>query len=112
MREVPPVALIVGFNDAINRRDLGALARLMAADHRFIDGGGNVVAGKAACLVAWRTFFDAFPDYRNVFDEIRVDERVARVTGRSECAEPLLAGPAQWRVVIGRSSVVEWHVFD
>jgi ketosteroid isomerase-like protein len=113
MSNVPePEVAVAAFNDAINRRDLAALGRLMALDHRFIDSEGNVVAGKAACLVAWRQFFDAFPDYCNVFDDVRVDDRVVRVTGRSECSEPLLAGPARWRVVVDRSSVVEWRVFD
>jgi ketosteroid isomerase-like protein len=105
-------SITAAFNDAINRRDLAALGRLMTADHRFVDTEGRIVAGKLACLVAWRQFFDAFPDYRNVFEHVGTDGDVVLVIGRSECAEPLLAGPAQWRVRVDGSSVVEWRVFD
>src|SRR5688572_4744448 len=104
--------IVAEFNDSINRRDLAALGRLMAADHRFIDSDGNVVVGKSACLVAWRQFFDAFPDYRNTFDDVSGEDGVVHVNGRSECAEPQLAGPARWRVVVDGHSVVEWRVFD
>ena len=34
------------------------------------------------------------------------------VVAGPECFEPLLAGPAHWYVLVDRSSVVEWHVFD
>jgi SnoaL-like domain len=64
-------AVVVAFNAAINRSDLPGLGRLMADDHRFIDTAGNTFAGKPACLEAWRGFFASFPDYRNVFDNVR-----------------------------------------
>jgi ketosteroid isomerase-like protein len=104
--------VVLGFNDAINRRDLAALARLMSADHRFVDTEGNTVVGKSACLVAWRGFFDAFPDYRNEFEHWRTEESGAvTVTGRSRCTEPALDGPARWRAAVDRNLVVEWRVF-
>jgi hypothetical protein len=68
-------AVVLAFNDAINRGDLPGLGRLMADDHRFIDTAGNTCTGKPACLEAWRGFFAAFPDYRNVFVNVRSDPR-------------------------------------
>jgi ketosteroid isomerase-like protein len=62
------VAVVLSFNEAINSRNVPALAELMTDTHRFIDSAGTTVDGKAACLDAWRGFFDAFPDYRNIFD--------------------------------------------
>jgi hypothetical protein len=53
---VHDTAVVIGFNDAINRRDLAALARLMSADHRFIDGDARRVDGDV--VVEWRVFTD------------------------------------------------------
>jgi ketosteroid isomerase-like protein len=103
--------IVSAFNDAINARDLAALSDLMAHDHRFVDAAGAVVEGKAACLEAWSGFFAAFPDYRNVFDEVRAGPGAAVVAnGRSESSVPDLAGPARWRVELADGRVVEWRV--
>jgi len=105
--------VVVAFNEAINARDLDGLARLMHEQHRFIDSAGTAVDGKAACVEAWRGFFDAFPDYRNVFEEIRSDAAGAvRVLGRSECSTPALAGPARWLVLVDDGLVLRWQVSD
>src|SRR4029450_3366262 len=87
-------AVVLAFNDAINRSDLPGLGRLMDDEHRFIDTAGNTFTGKPACLEAWRGFFASFPDYRNVFDNVRSDPGgIVRVHGRSECSVAALAGP-------------------
>jgi hypothetical protein len=44
----PPNRVAAEFNEAINRRDLGALADLMTEDHTFVDSDGNVFAGSTA----------------------------------------------------------------
>jgi ketosteroid isomerase-like protein len=105
-------AAVVRFNDAINGRDLDALAALMTDDHQFVDSEGATVDGKAACVDAWRGFFAAFPDYRNVF-EIVVSGApgVVDVTGRSECSVPELDGPARWRAVVRDGLIAVWQVF-
>lgn len=105
------VATVVAFNEAINARDLDALDRLMHEQHRFIDSAGAIVEGKAACIKAWSGFFDAFPDYRNIFDDIRSDATGAvQVRGRSECSTPALDGPARWRALVKDGRVLQWHV--
>jgi hypothetical protein len=64
-------------------------------------------------LVAWRGFFASFPDYRNVFDNVRSSSGgIVEVHGRSECSVAALAGPARWRAVVADGLVVEWRVFD
>jgi hypothetical protein len=106
-------AAVLAFNEAINARDLEALGRLMHDQHRFVDSAGTAVAGKAACLQEWRGFFAAFPDYRNVFDSLSSDATGAvEVRGRSECAEPALAGPARWHAVVRDGLLLEWRVSD
>ena len=85
----------------------------MADDHRFIDTAGNTFTGKPACLEAWRGFFASFPDYRNLFDNLRSGPGgTVEVHGRSECSVAALTGPARWRAVVMNGLVAEWRVFD
>ncbi len=108
------VATVVAFNEAINARNLDALGQLMHDRHRFIDSAGATIQGKAACLEAWRGFFDAFPDYRNVFDDIRSEAAgVVAVRGRSECsATPVLDGPARWLALVEDGLILQWQVSE
>jgi uncharacterized protein (TIGR02246 family) len=106
-------AVTVRFNEMINARDLAGLAELMSDDHRFVDTTGHVVAGKSACLAAWRGFFAAYPTYRNVFESVREDDDTVTVAGHSTCSDdPGLAGPALWTAHVRDSLVAEWRVYD
>ena len=99
------------FNDAINARDLDSLTALMTDDHRFVDSEGATVDGKAACTEAWRGFFAAFPDYRNVFDEVSsCAPGVVDIVGRSECSVTALDGPARWGAEVRDGQVALWQV--
>ena len=85
----------------------------MTDTHRFIDSAGAKVDGKSACLEAWRGFFGAFPDYRNVFEEAaEIEPGIVVVRGRSECTVAALDGPAAWRAVVRGGRVDEWHVSE
>jgi ketosteroid isomerase-like protein len=55
-------AVVLAFDEAINSRDVDALARLMTDAHRFVDPSGATVHGRDACVEAWRGFFDTCPD--------------------------------------------------
>src|SRR5262245_49524831 len=106
------VDVVLAFNEAINARDLGALSALMTDDHRFVDSEGATVDGKGACTDAWRGFFAAFPDYRNVFDDVRSGAPgVVDIDGRSECSVAELDGPARWRAEVRDDKVAVWQVF-
>lgn len=107
------VAVVGAFNEAINGRDLAALAELMTETHRFIDSAGAMVDGKNACLEAWRGFFNSFPDYRNVFENLEhTGDGVVVVRGRSECSFAPLDGPAEWRAVVLDARVDVWQVSE
>ena len=107
------VATVIAFNDAINARDIDALGLLMHEQHRFVDSAGAVVEGKPACIEAWRGFFAAFPDYRNIFDDVRSDGPGAvEVRGRSECSTPALDGAARWRALVEDGLVLQWQVSE
>ena len=103
----------LAFNDAITRGDLEALAGLMTDDHTFIDSAGTVLSGRDAVLEAWRGFFEAFPGYRNVWDEPATRGDVLIATGRSVCAnEPRLDGAAIWQATVRGDRVAEWRVYE
>jgi ketosteroid isomerase-like protein len=104
--------LAIAFNDRINARDLNGLAALMTDDHTFTDSEGVAVAGKAACIEAWRGFFEAYPDYRNHFESFVDDHDAVTVIGHSECSEPSLVGPALWRVTVREGLVATWSVSE
>ena len=69
-RSTARVAL--GFVDRINRHDVGALAALMAQDHRFVDGLGQETPGRQEMEQGWRGYFAWFSDYT-----IRVDQTLS-----------------------------------
>jgi ketosteroid isomerase-like protein len=104
--------VVAAFNDCVNRRDLAGLTALMTEEHTFTDLAGAVVAGLPACREAWRGFFAAFPDYRNVFAEVTVRGDVLVVIGHSVCSVTELAGPALWSVVVDGDRVAAWRVYD
>ena len=107
-----PRSVVVAFNDRINARDLAGLTDLMTEDHTFVDPAGAVVRGRAACTAAWRGFFAAFTDYRNVFAAVVADGDTVTVIGRSTCSEPALAGPARWTATVRDGKVACWQVTD
>ena len=110
--EPGPAAVVSRFNEHINRRDLDGLGDLMTEDHAFIDTEGAAVSGRTACPGAWQGFFAGFPDYRNTFESVVVDGRVVTVAGRSDCSDPVLAGPALWQAVVVDGRVAQWRVYE
>jgi hypothetical protein len=52
----------------------------------------------------------AFPDYRDNVDAVSAGGDVVTATGRSECGEPALAGPARWTAVVRMDKVARWQV--
>jgi ketosteroid isomerase-like protein len=104
--------IVEQFNDCITSADLAGLGVLMTDDHRFVDSAGHEWSGRDTCLETWAGFFDAFPGYRNVLEAVDSTGHVVVVTGRSECVEPSLHGPAIWTATIVGDLVAEWRVYD
>lgn len=77
-------AVIVSFNDAFNRHDVGAFTSLLTDDTIFEDTSpppdGHRIEGKAAVLAFWRGWFARNPDARFETEEIIVS--VDRATVR------------------------------
>jgi ketosteroid isomerase-like protein len=60
---LPPVAVVIGFIDAINRGDVDRLAALMSPGHRLQVLQELPVTGREANRDAWNGYVTAFPDY-------------------------------------------------
>lgn len=107
-----PVEIVSKFNEFINNRDIQGLERLMTEDHTFIDSANNTDKGKKACLNAWRGFFQSFPDYKNIFENITAEKNVVKIIGYSTCSNPVLEGSAIWTAKIKEDKVSEWRVYE
>lgn len=106
-------ATTLQFNNYINSLDLEGLSSLMSDDHTFIDSENDVHdGGKKEMTEGWRTFFESYPDYRNIFERVEMKDGVVIMIGYSICAtEPILDGPALWSAKIRDGLVSEWRVY-
>lgn len=100
------------FNDCITAGDTAGLAELMMADHTFTDSAGKVWRGRNTCVQTWSGFFEAFPDYRNVFTTAKTRDESVVVRGYSVCSEPALEGPAIWAATVRGERVADWRVYE
>jgi ketosteroid isomerase-like protein len=97
------------FNEKINQRDLDGLMALMTDDHTFIDNAGDIDDNMKE---GWRQFFEQYPDYRNVFTSVMVENNVVVMVGYSTCSnEPRLNGPSMWTAKVRGGRVSEWRVY-
>lgn len=60
---LPPLAVALGFLDAINRNDLARLAQLLAPDHRMALFDEPPTVGREAVFAAWAAYLGAWPAY-------------------------------------------------
>ena len=97
------------FNEKINQQDPEG-AELMTEDHTFIDNTGNVTQGKNAMKEGWRDFFKKYPDYRNKFTSVTVQDNIVIMVGYSTCSHKQLEGPNIWTAKICGGRVSEWTV--
>jgi hypothetical protein len=97
------------FNENINQRNLEGLIELMAEDHCFIDNSG---AKDHDMKNGWKTFFDNYPDYRNILSTVTVQNNTVIMSGFSTCSnEPRLNGHSMWTAKVDNELVTEWRVY-
>jgi ketosteroid isomerase-like protein len=99
------------FNEKINLQDPEGLAELMTEDHTFIDNSGEITKGKEVMKEGWRQFFKRYPDYRNIFTSVVVQDNVVVMVGYSKCSYKLLDGPNIWTAKVHQGLVSEWRVY-
>ena len=104
-------SIALKFNDKINQQDLEGLVELMTDDHSFIDNSGEITKGKDVMKEGWREFFEEYPDYRNIFTFITVQNNVVVMVGYSTCSYKRLVGPSIWTAKIRDERISEWRVY-
>jgi ketosteroid isomerase-like protein len=96
------------FNEKINQRDLAGLVELMTDDHIFIDNAGDVHRNMKE---GWKVFFANYPDYRNVFTTVTVNDNAVVMVGHSTSSnERRLNGPCLWTAKVHGGRVSKWRV--
>ena len=105
-------ALAIHFNDHINNRDLSGLSSIITEDHTFIDSSNNISKGKEIMTKGWQEFFESYPDYKNIFEHVYMNDEVVVMLGYSTCSYEPLDGPAIWTAKIHNGLLSEWSVYD
>jgi len=60
-----------------------------------------------ACKIAWASFFDAFPDYQNVFETVASKDATAIIQG----SDKRLEGRGIWTAKIVNDKISEWRIY-
>lgn len=115
---LPPVAVVVGFLDAINRGDIDRLCTLMRDEHRLQVLDAAPVAGREANREAWIGYATAFPEYV-VYPSLIVD-RGAEVIVLGTTTGSHLGLPDDeerklgviWRALVDEGALSLWEILD
>ncbi|MBZ5499907.1 MAG: nuclear transport factor 2 family protein [Acidobacteriia bacterium] len=112
--------VVLAFVNAINRRDVEMLCRLMTDDHLFVDAGGAQYRGRETMRSGWRGYFSMVPDYTIEVQEAVADGPVVIVVGTARGTyspdgnlNPVdrWSTPGAWRAVVASGHVSVWQVF-
>ena len=71
----------LAFVDMINRHDVDGLVAMLAEDHCFVDGLGQVVRGREQVKKGWVAYFGWFPDYSIKLDQPLIKENQRQCGG-------------------------------
>lgn len=93
--------------------DLKNVANLMTEDHVFCDTANNRIKGKDNNIVqAWEPFFNFYPGYRNIFENIVARGSTVIMQGYSICSDEILNNIcAIWVAKIIDNKVGSWHIY-
>ena len=108
------------FVDAINGHDVARILTKVTEDHVLVDPMGMQVQGASDLRIAWRAYFELFPDYRiEVSNLLQLGDTVGifgtargtyAVDGKLSTRHRWQI-PAAWRAVVRRDGVAVWQVF-
>jgi hypothetical protein len=112
MNTPDPRHVVLQFNECINRKDLKKLSGLMTENHEFIDRDGNVTKSRERMVPAWEHFFEAFPDYHNVFDRVEVRGDTVLILGHAFWSELRPYDPVIWSAVVVGKRIRQWRNYE
>ena len=115
-----PFKVAMAFVEAINSKDVDRLARLLTADHKFIDGDGSEHSGRDQMKVGWKEHFELIPDLTLSVTEHYEDKDTVVLLGWSNGTiiengelkpENSWRVPSAWRVVVESECVAVWQLY-
>lgn len=112
MNKKDPKLTALQFNEFINNQDIKGLTSLMTKDHTFIDIPRKVEKGRELMKKNWISFFEDFPDYKNIFTRVESQDNFVVLIGYSTCSYKPLDGPAIWTATIENDLVAKWQIFE
>ncbi len=110
MNSLKPILIALQFDDCINNGNLQGLVELMTEDHMFIDNDGKVTQGRETLRESWRSFFEAYNDYRTIITSATVQNGCVILIGNSICSNKKLEGPNLWTAKFRDGQICEWRV--
>lgn len=112
MNSRDPKLTALMFNECINSRDLDGLSALMTDDHAFIDREGGRHCGKDHMTEGWQTFFEEFPEYRNIFLRVESIGDQVVILGYAEWTTGGDRDHVIWTAVVRDDLIAEWRVYE
>lgn len=111
---IDPKNIALQFNECITNADLNGLLNLMTEDFVFIDTANIRIKGKDNNIAqAWKPFFNLYPGYRNIFENIIIRDSTVIMQGYSICSDKILNNVrAIWLVEIRNNKVSLWHIYS
>jgi hypothetical protein len=107
-----PKITALQFNEYINKQDIKGISSLMAEDYKFIAISGNVEKGKDINIKGWKSFFNDYPDYKNIFTRVESKDNLVILIGYSTCSYDPLDGPAIWTATIENDLLTKWQIYE
>ena len=112
MIAINPKSIALQFNECITNADLKGLSNLMTEEHVFCDSANNRIKGKDNIVQAWMSFFNLYPGYQNIFENIVVRASTVIMQGYSICYDEMLNNIRTiWVAEIVDNKVGSWHIY-
>ena len=112
-----PADVTRAFVDRINDHDVDGLVALMTGDHVFIDALVAKTTGRKQMREAWKSYFEALPDYKITVRELLPEGETVTVLGRVRATVPgdpkgRMKVPGAWKAVVREGLVAQWRVIS
>jgi len=113
MVAIDSTSIALQFNECITNADLNGLSNLMTEDHVFCDTANNRIKGKDNNIAhAWEPFFNLYPGYQNIFENIVARGSTVIMQGYSICSDEILNNiRAIWVAEIINNKVDSWCIY-
>lgn len=107
-----PKSIVTRFNEFITMKDIDGLSALLSDDHVFIDRDGNRIEGKGQMILAWKKFFEMFPQYRNTFVEVKSMGEVIVIRGFAYWNSDNTHDSVIWTARLSGGRIKEWRIYS